>query len=160
MARKTAKQYKESLKGLSPKVHLGGKRVEKILESPTIQSVVEANARLCMASAVTGFMTTFGLDEPMGCYEDIDNADVFVTWGNNMAEMHPVLFSRMLANRKNKGHVKIIDLATRSSRSSQAADKSFIFRPQTDLALANAICYEIIKNDWVENDFVNRNVST
>jgi len=35
----------------------------------------------------------------LGCYEDIDNADVFVTWGNNMAEMHPVLFSRMLANK-------------------------------------------------------------
>lgn len=120
---------------------------------------VEANARLCMASAVTGFMTTFGLDEPMGCYEDIDNADVFVTWGNNMAEMHPVLFSRMLANRKNKGHVKIIDLATRSSRSSQAADKSIIFHPQTDLALANAICYEIIKNDWINKDFIGKHVS-
>ena len=120
---------------------------------------VEANARLCMASAVTGFMTTFGLDEPMGCYEDIDNADVFITWGNNMAEMHPVLFSRMLANRKNKGHVKIIDLATRSSRSSQAADKSFIFHPQTDLALANAICYEIIQNGWLNNDFISKHVS-
>ena len=60
---------------------------------------LEANARLCMASAVTGFMTTFGLDEPMGCYEDIDHADVFVLWGNNMAEMHPVLFSRLLDRR-------------------------------------------------------------
>ncbi len=57
---------------------------------------LEANARLCMASAVTGFMTSFGLDEPMGCYENIDHADVFVLWGNNMAEMHPVLFSRLL----------------------------------------------------------------
>jgi nitrate reductase NapA len=46
---------------------------------------LEANARLCMASAVTGFMTTFGIDEPMGCYDDIDHADVFVLWGNNMA---------------------------------------------------------------------------
>jgi len=43
---------------------------------------VEANARLCMASAVTGFLTSFGLDEPMGCYDDIDHADVFITWGN------------------------------------------------------------------------------
>ncbi|MCK5100721.1 MAG: molybdopterin-dependent oxidoreductase, partial [Desulfobacteraceae bacterium] len=103
---------------------------------------VEANARLCMASAVTGCLTTFGLDEPMGCYEDIDNADVFITWGNNMAEMHPVLFSRMLANRKSKTHVKIIDLTTRSTRSSQAADKSILFNPQSDLAIANAICYE------------------
>ncbi len=120
---------------------------------------VEANARLCMASAVTGCLTSFGLDEPMGCYEDIDNADVFITWGNNMAEMHPVLFSRMLANRKSKSHVKIIDFATRTTRSSQAADKSILFRPQTDLAVANAICYEIIRNKWVNWDFVKRHVS-
>tara|TARA_B100002003_G_scaffold250355_1_gene289517 strand:- start:1542 stop:3857 length:2316 start_codon:yes stop_codon:yes gene_type:complete len=120
---------------------------------------VEANARLCMASAVTGFLTSFGLDEPMGCYDDIDHADVFITWGNNMAEMHPVLFSRMLANRKSKGHIKIIDFATRTTRSSQASDKSILFRPQTDLAVANAICYEIIHNKWVNWDFVNKHVS-
>jgi nitrate reductase (cytochrome) len=120
---------------------------------------VEANARLCMASAVTGFMTSFGLDEPMGCYDDIDHADVFITWGNNMAEMHPVLFSRMLSNRKSKTHVEIIDFATRTTRSSQAADKSIIFRPQTDLAVANAICYEIIRNKWVNREFVNKHVS-
>jgi len=120
---------------------------------------VEANARLCMASAVTGCLTSFGLDEPMGCYEDIDNADVFITWGNNMAEMHPVLFSRMLANRKSKPHVKIIDFATRTTRTSQAADKSILFRPQTDLAVANAICYEIIRNKWVNWDFVNKHTS-
>jgi nitrate reductase NapA len=120
---------------------------------------VEANARLCMASAVTGFLTSFGLDEPMGCYDDFDHADVFITWGNNMAEMHPVLFSRMLANRQSKKHVKIIDFATRTTRSSQAADKSILFEPQTDLAVANAIAYEIIRNKWVNWNFVNKNVS-
>jgi len=120
---------------------------------------VEANARLCMSSAVTGFMTSFGIDEPMGCYEDIDHADVFITWGNNMAEMHPVLFSRMLANRKSKPHVKIIDFATRTTRSSEASDQSILFKPQTDLAVANAICYEIIHNKWVNWDFVNKHVS-
>ena len=120
---------------------------------------VEANARLCMASAVTGFLTSFGMDEPMGCYDDIDHADVFVLWGNNMSEMHPVLFSRMLANRKTKTHVKIIDFATRTTRSSQASDKSIMFRPQTDLAVANAICHEIIRNKWVNRDFVRKHVS-
>jgi nitrate reductase NapA len=120
---------------------------------------LEANARLCMASAVVGFLTSFGLDEPMGCYDDIDHADAFIIWGNNMAEMHPVLFSRMLANRQSRQNVKIIDFATRSTRTSQAADKSIIFRPQTDLAVANAICYEIIRNNWVNWNFVNKHVS-
>jgi len=114
---------------------------------------LDCNARLCMASAVTGFLTTFGADEPMGCYEDIDYADVFITWGNNMAEMHPVLFSRMLDQRLKRG-VKIIDFATRTTRSSMASDKSILFNPQTDLAVANAIAFEIINNGWVNKDFV------
>ena len=118
---------------------------------------LEANARLCMASAVTGFLTSFGMDEPMGCYEDIDYADVFVLWGNNMAEMHPVLFSRLLDQRLKRDNVKIIDLATRTTRTSTAADRSILFKPQADLAIANSICYEIINNGWVNTEFVKNN---
>ena len=120
---------------------------------------LEANARLCMASAVTGFMSSFGLDEPMGCYEDIEYADAFVLWGNNMAEMHPVLFSRMLEQRRQRQDVQIIDLATRTTRTSYAADRSLLFAPQSDLAIANAICHEIVRNDWVDHDFVDAHVS-
>ena len=120
---------------------------------------VEANARLCMASAVTGFLTSFGLDEPMGCYEDIDHANTFVMWGNNMAEMHPVLFSRVLDRRLRHPDTLIVDIATRTTRTSHAADRSILFRPQTDLAVANAICHEIINNGWVNRDFVDRHVA-
>jgi nitrate reductase (cytochrome) len=120
---------------------------------------LEANARLCMASAVNGFLTSFGLDEPMGCYEDIDHADVFVLWGNNMAEMHPVLFSRLLDRRLRDPDVKIVDLATRWTRTSMAADRSLLFLPQTDLALANAVCHEIVRNGWVNRAFVDKHVS-
>ncbi len=52
-----------------------------------------------MASAVIGFMRTFGMDEPMGCYDDIEAADAFVLWGSNMAEMHPILWSRVTDRR-------------------------------------------------------------
>ncbi len=114
---------------------------------------VEANARLCMATAVTGFLSSFGLDEPMGCYEDIDYADTFFLWGNNMAEMHPVLFSRLLDQRLKRSS-KIIDFATRTTRTSMAADRSIIFNPQSDLAVGNAICYEIIHNGWMNSAFV------
>ena len=38
-------------------------------------------------------MRTFGIDEPMGCYDDIEAANAFVLWGSNMAEMHPVLWT-------------------------------------------------------------------
>ncbi len=42
---------------------------------------IDPNARHCMASAAAGFMRTFGMDEPMGCYDDMESADAFVLWG-------------------------------------------------------------------------------
>ena len=119
---------------------------------------LEANARLCMASAVTGFLTSFGADEPMGCYEDIDYATTFVLWGNNMAEMHPILFSRLLDQRL-KRKVKIISLETRTTRTGIAADKQMIFTPQSDLAIANGIAHELVKNNWLDNDFIEKHTS-
>ena len=117
---------------------------------------LEANARICMASAAAGFYTTFGIDEPMGCYADMEQADVFVLWGNNMAEMHPVLFSRLLERRRRSPHVKIIDLCTRRTRTSRLSDHTYIFAPHTDLAIANAICHEILQNNQADLDFVKK----
>ena len=63
---------------------------------------VEANARLCMASAVTGFLTTFGLDEPASGYSDIEKADTFFVVGSNLAEQHPIIFGRLLKRKAEK----------------------------------------------------------
>ena len=136
-----------------------GYAASKLFKGAIGTNNVEANARLCMASAVTGFLSSFGADEPMGCYEDIDHADVFVLWGNNMAEMHPVLFSRILDERRRRGGVQIVDLATRTTRTSEAADRSLLFAPHADLAIANGICHEIVRNNWVDHDFVRRHVA-
>ena len=119
---------------------------------------VEPNARLCMASAVTGFMTTFASDEPMGCYDDLDLGDTFFLWGANMAECHPVLFSRLIDNRLKNPKVKIIDFATRHTRTSQMADKYIKFNPQTDLALLNAIAHVIVKEKLYDEKFIKNHV--
>ncbi len=118
---------------------------------------VEANARLCMASAVTGFMTTFGSDEPMGCFEDLDLCDVLVCWGNNMAEAHPVLFNRVLEAKAKSGK-KIIDLATRRTPTSEFADAVHLFQPHTDLALANGIAHLLVKQGLVDRAFIEQHV--
>jgi nitrate reductase NapA len=115
---------------------------------------IDPNARLCMASAVTGFFTTFGGDEPMGCYDDIEHADVVVLWGNNMAEMHPVLFSRVLARKAAADHVQIVDITTRKTESSRYADDVLMMEPMGDLAIANGIARWLIVNGRVDEDFV------
>jgi len=120
---------------------------------------VEANARLCMASAVTGFMSTFGKDEPMGCYDDLDLADVFVFWGNNMAETHPVLFSRITRRKQHDRNVKLVDITLRKTRTSEGSDMVLYFNPQSDLAIANAIAHLIIKEGKVNTQFLQKHLA-
>jgi len=119
---------------------------------------LDPNARLCMASAVMGFMTQFQSDEPMGCYEDLDVAEDFVLWGNNMAEMHPILFGRVLENKRRNPGVRIVDIATRRTPTSDYADLFVLMRPGTDLALANGILHLLIKKGKVQESFVRENV--
>ncbi len=119
---------------------------------------LDPNARHCMASAVAGFMRTFGIDEPMGCYDDIEQADAFVLWGSNMAEMHPVLWSRVTDRRLSHPHVKVAVLSTFEHRSFDLADLGIVFRPQTDLAILNYIANYLITNKKVDTEFVKRHV--
>jgi nitrate reductase NapA len=120
---------------------------------------LDPNARHCMASAVTGFMRTFGMDEPMGCYDDIEHADAFVLWGSNMAEMHPVLWSRITDRRLTHPNVKVAVLSTYQHRGHELADLYMTFTPQTDLAIMNFVANHIIKTGRVNKDFVAKHVN-
>jgi len=119
---------------------------------------LDPNARLCMSSAVTGFLSQFQSDEPMGCYEDFEAGDDFVLWGNNMAEMHPVLFSRVLETKRKKAGVRIVDIATRRTPTSDYADLYVEFRPGSDLALANGILHLLVKQEKLDREFLAENI--
>jgi nitrate reductase (cytochrome) len=126
----------------------------KFMKGGLSNNHTEPNARLCMASAVTGYLSTYGVDEPAGCYDDFDVCDVLLMWGNNMAEMHPVLFSRILDRKTRGDDVTIIDLGTRRTRSSEFSDHYMEFRPQTDLAIANCIAQQLIAKGAWDKSFV------
>ena len=133
-----------------------GYAASKLMKAGFRSNNIDPNARHCMASAVVGFMRTFGIDEPMGCYDDFEHADSFVLWGSNMAEMHPVLWTRITDRRLSHPHVKVNVLSTYYHRSFELADKGMIFHPQSDLAIANFVANYIIQNDAVNWDFVNK----
>ena len=120
---------------------------------------VETSSRLYGAAARAGLESSFGLDGAVGCYEDIEQADVFILWDVNLAETDPVLFSRMLDRRRTAPAVRIVDLATRTTRTSYAADLSLLHAPQTASTIANAICHEVVAHDWVDHEFVDRHVA-
>jgi nitrate reductase NapA len=120
---------------------------------------LDPNARHCMASAVAGFMRTFGIDEPMGCYDDIESADAFVLWGSNMAEAHPILWSRLADRRLTHSACKIAVLSTYQHRSFELADLPIVFTPQSDLAILNYIANFLIRTGAVDTAFVEKSVT-
>jgi len=136
-----------------------GYAASKLWKAGLRSNNLDPNARHCMASAVTGFMRTFGIDEPMGCYDDIEQADAFVLWGSNMAEMHPILWSRITDRRLSHPDTKVAVLSTYEHRSFDLADIPMVFKPQTDLAILNFIAHYIIKNGKVNQDFVKKHLN-
>ena len=118
---------------------------------------VDGNPRLCMASAVGGYTTTFGKDEPMGSYNDIDNATCFFIIGSNTSEAHPVLFRRIARRKQNSPEVKVIVCDPRRTNTSRIADEHVTFVAGTDLALLNGMAHIIIKEELDDPRFMDRN---
>ncbi len=162
-------KYKEALKkhGVRSVAMFGsgqwtiweGYAASKFVKGGMRSNNLDPNARFCMASAVAAFLRTFGADEPMGCYDDTEYADTFFTWGANMAEMHPILYSRLTDRKLRFIHVKHVDLGTQITRTSSTADIVVLFKPQTDLAIANAMANILIKEGYVNEDFVSKHVT-
>ncbi|MBS8226449.1 nitrate reductase catalytic subunit NapA [Vannielia litorea] len=136
-----------------------GYAAAKLMKAGFRSNNIDPNARHCMASAVVGFMRAFGIDEPMGCYDDLEHADTFVLWGSNMAEMHPILWSRLTDTRLTKPGAEVHVLSTFEHRSFELADNGMVFAPQTDLAILNYIANYIIQNDAVNWEFLEKHVN-
>jgi nitrate reductase NapA len=131
----------------------------KLMKAGFRSNNIDPNARHCMASAAVAFMRTFGIDEPMGCYDDIEHADAFVLWGSNMAEMHPILWQRIADRRLAYPGTQVAVLSTFEHRSYDLADLTLTFAPQTDLAILNYIANYIIQRKAVNRDFVSKHVA-
>ncbi len=136
-----------------------GYAASKLMKAGFRSNNLEPNARHCMASAVAGFMRTFGMDEPMGCYDDFAHADAFVLWGANMAEMHPILWTRLTDRRLSHPHVQVAVLSTFENRCFDLADLPMVFRPHSDLFILNYLCNHIIQSGRVNRSFVEKHVT-
>jgi nitrate reductase NapA len=128
----------------------------KLLKAGWRSNNIDPNARHCMASAVAAFIQVFGIDEPAGNYDDIELTDTVVTWGANMAEMHPMLWARVTDKRLADPDYRVVNLSTFSNRTSLIADTEIIFKPNTDLAIWNYVAREAVLRDAVDREFVEK----
>jgi nitrate reductase NapA len=134
-----------------------GFAAQKFIKGGLANNHIDPNARLCMASAVTGFIATYGVDEPAGCYQDLDECDTLIMWGNNPAEMHPVLFSRVIDRRSKGETINLIDIGTRRTRTTEHCDEYLEMQPHGDVAILLGIMHLLVENDTYDKDFVEKN---
>lgn len=126
-----------------------GKLAKGVIGTPNIDS----NTRICMASAVQGYIRSFGTDGPPGCYEDLDQAEVLFILGSNPAEMHPQLWQRILHHRAEKG-TKIIVADPRATLPAQIADLHLALRPGTNIALLNSMIHVLIREKLIDPEMI------
>jgi len=138
---------------------LEGYAASKLMKGGFRSNNLDPNARHCMASAVGAFMRTFGSDEPMGCYDDLEHADAFVLWGSNMAEMHPILWTRITDTRLSKPDSEVHVLSTYEHRCFDLADNGMVFTPQTDMVILNYIANYIIETKSYDAKFMLKHVN-
>lgn len=113
---------------------------------------IESNSRLCMASAGTGYTQSLGADGPPGSYSDIEQSDLFLVIGANMADCHPILFLRM-ADRLGGG-ARLIVVDPRRTATAERADLFLQISPGTDLALLNGLLHLLVENGDIDSEFI------
>ncbi len=104
----------------------------------------DANTRQCMATAVTAYKQSFGFDAPPYTYADFEESDVIVLVGSNLCIAHPILWQRVMRNRRNP---EIIVIDPRATETAQAATRHIKLKPKGDLALLYALAHVIVREN-------------
>jgi assimilatory nitrate reductase catalytic subunit len=114
---------------------------------------IDTNSRLCMASTVAGHKRAFGTDTVPGTYEDLEQADLIVLVGSNLAWCHPVLHQRVLAARAERC-TKLVVIDPRRTASCDQADMHLKLRAGSDVALFNRLLATLSDHDALDTEFL------
>ena len=129
-------------------------------------NTIEANARMCMTSAVTGYFATLGSDTPPLAYEDIELADMIMHFGHNPREAHPIIYWR-IADHKKKKDIPTVVVDPRYTGSVQGYDdinkKNNVHVPilNGDISFLNSLAHVLLKDheDIIDWDFVKKHAN-
>jgi nitrate reductase NapA len=119
---------------------------------------VDGNPRLCMASAATGYISTYGKDEPPGCYADADFAHVFFLIGANPYECHQPIFERIRQRKRGNPNTVIVCIDPRRTKTAEHSDIHLPVIPGTDLLLLNAMAFVILDEGLQDQSFIDKHV--
>ena len=151
----------------SGQLTMEGQYLENLFMKGVLGSnTIEANARMCMTSAVTGYFATLGSDTPPLAYEDIELCDMIMHFGHNARESHPIVFWRA-ADYKKKNDIPTVVVDPRytgTSKGYEAINKNnHVHVPilNGDISFLNSIAHVLLKEheDVIDWPFLRKHVT-
>ncbi|BAZ16326.1 molybdopterin oxidoreductase NarB [Calothrix sp. NIES-4071] len=127
---------------------------QKLMKGCLGSNNFDANSRLCMSSAVSGYIQSFGSDGPPCCYDDLELTDCAFLIGTNAAECHPIAFNRLAKYHKKNRKVKMIVVDPRRTQTAEAADLHLAIRPGTDIDLMNGMAHLLMRWNCLDTGFI------
>lgn len=129
--------------------------IAKVMKAGLGMHNIDANTRLCTATAEWSLIQSFGSDGPPACMEDIDRTEVIVIIGLNMSETNTVMWERVLEAKRNNG-TKLIVIDPRQTLTQRFADLSLYPKSGTNVALLNGIVHLLITHGWIDSSFIEK----
>ncbi|WP_286301392.1 molybdopterin oxidoreductase family protein [Vibrio apostichopi] len=117
---------------------------------------IDSNSRLCMASSVVGHKRAFGSDTVPICYEDLEDTDLVVITGSNLAWCHPVLFQRLRAAKQSNSNLTVVVIDPRYTDTCEIADQHLAIESGSDVALFNGLLSYLADNDALDEEYISK----
>ena len=117
-----------------------------------LQTNVDGNTRLCMATAVVAHKQSYGFDAPGFTLKDLELSDRIIFIGANPVVAHPILWGRVRQNQVPDHKIIVID--PRRSETAMNADHWYGLRWRSDLLLLYTIAHLLIEKDYLDHRFI------
>ncbi len=112
---------------------------------------IDTNSRLCMSTPVVAHQRAFGEDCVPVCYEDLEQAEMVVLAGSNLAWCHPVLFRRL---SQAPGEHFVVTIDPRRTYTTSLSGLHLAIKPGTDAVLFNGLLVYLYDQNLVDESFV------
>ncbi|HEX5221011.1 MAG TPA: nitrate reductase [Verrucomicrobiae bacterium] len=116
----------------------------------------DSNTRQCMATSHVAYKQSFGFDAPPYTYADFEESDCLVFIGSNLCIAHPIMWQRVMRNKKNPD---IIVVDPRRTETAMNATQHLALAPKSDLTLLYGIANLLIQNNWINREFIDQSTT-
>lgn len=142
-----------SAKGSNEEAYL----FQKLVRTGFGSNNVDHCTRLCHASSVAALLEGLGSGAVSNQVNDVANAELIFIIGSNPTANHPVA-ATWIKNAAQKG-AKIVLADPRITDIGKHAWRTLQFKPDTDVAMLNALIYTVIEEGLVDHEFIQHRTS-